>query len=308
MFVLVLNASNIVEDGKNSTLVYNFPNSILLKDKFIAVSQVVMYYSWFNINITYNNNTLTYVWYNGATPTTYTITIPNGLYNISDINSFCQFTMIANGHYLINASGDYVYYFEITVNANRYAIQLNTFYVPLSLPIGWTQPSNFGGYPTTRYNPIVSFPNYFSGIVGYEPIGGVVFSSNLNSGGSYTPPTPSASTYYATKDGANTLSYLSNVAPNVQPNSSVYLSISNINNPYSQPSSILYAITPTVAIGEQVVEKPPNFMWCKMIDGTYNQLRVQILGIDKQPLTIADKNMTIILSIRDKEEGFLGGK
>ena len=39
-----------------------------------------------------------------------------------------------------------------------------------------------------------------------------------------------------------------------------------------------------------------------MIDGTYNQLRVQFLGIDKQPITIKDPNMTIVLTIRDKND------
>ena len=50
MFVLVLNASNVEQNGNNNSLVYNFPNSVVLKDKYIAVSQIVMYYSWFNIS------------------------------------------------------------------------------------------------------------------------------------------------------------------------------------------------------------------------------------------------------------------
>lgn len=308
MFVLILNASNI-DNSDNNTLVYNFPNSVVLKDKYIAVSQIVMYYSWFNILDSYNNNKLTYTWTVGSTTTTYTITIPNGLYNIVDINSFCQYTMINNGHYLVNANGDNVYYFEIIVNANRYAIQLNTYQVPTSLPTGWTEPSNFDGYPTLEQNPVVSFPADFNKIVGYNPNGTVFFSSNANVDNLYNPPTPpSASTYYASKDGVGTLSYLSNTYPNVQPNSSVYVSISNINNPYAQPSSILYAVTPTVAIGEQIVETPPNFMWNKLIDGTYNQLRVQFLGIDKRPIPIRDPNMTVMLTIRDKDEALIGLK
>ena len=308
MFVLILNSSNI--DGlDNNTLVYNFPNSVVLKDKYIAVSQIVMYYSWFNILDTYNNNILTYTWTVGSTTTTYTITVPNGLYNIVDINAYCQYTMINNGHYLVNANGDNVYYFEMIVNANRYAIQLNTYQVPTSLPTGWTQPSNFAGYPTTTQNPVVSFPADFNKIVGYNPIGGVYFSNNANVSNGYVPPTPAtANTYYASKDGVGTISYLSNTYPNVQPNSSVYVSISNINNPYAQPSSILYAVTPTVAIGEQIVETPPNFMWNRLIDGTYNQLRVQFLGIDKRPIPIRDPNMTIMLTIRDKDEALIGLK
>lgn len=308
MFVLILNSSNVVPNGDNNSLIYNFPNSVVLKDKYIAVSQIIMYYSWFNITSLYQNNYFTYTWTVAGITTTYNVNIPNGIYDIKDINAYLQWVMINNGHYLINASGDNVYYAELLVNANRYAIQLNTFLVPTALPVGFSAPGNFAGYPTTTQNPVVSFPTNFNQIVGYNPIGGVIFTSNGNVGNAYVPPTPTANTYYAAKDGAGTLSYLSNTFPNVQPNSSIYLAISNINNPYSQPSSILYAITPTVAIGEQVIETPPNFMWNKMIDGTYNQLRVQFLGIDKNPIPIGDPNMTIMLTIRDKDESLIGIK
>ena len=304
MFVIVLNSSNVVQNGSNNTFVYNFPNSVVLKDKFIAVSQVSMYYAWFNITSNYLNNSFTYTWTVGGVSTTYTINIPDGLYNITDINSFCQWTMINNGHYLIDGAGSNVYYFELLVNPNRYAIQLNTFQVPTSLPTGYSQPANFAGYPTQTFNPIVTFPANFNKIVGYT----AGFASNGNVNNAYVPPSPTVSNNYVAKDGAGTLSYLSNTYPDVQPNSSIFLAISNINNPYSQPSSIIYAISPTVAIGEQIVERPPNFMWNKMIDGTYNQLTVQFLGLDKSPIQLKDPNLTIILTIRDRDEAFLGTK
>ena len=49
MFIIVLNQTNIVPDGQNNKLVYRFSNSVVLKDKFIAVSSISMYYSWFNV-------------------------------------------------------------------------------------------------------------------------------------------------------------------------------------------------------------------------------------------------------------------
>ena len=88
----------------------------------------------------------------------------------------------------------------------------------------------------------------------------------------------------------------------MQPNNNVLFSLSNINNPYSQPSSIIFSLNPNVAVGEQIYEIPPNFMWNKMIDGTYNELRLTFLSNNLQPLIIADPNMTILLTIRDKDE------
>lgn len=297
MFILVLNASNIVQDGQNNKLVYNFPNSINFKDKYIAVSSVTMYYSWFNIASNYQNNRFTYSWTSGGVTTVYTVNIPNGLYDISDINFYLQYNFIRNGHYLVNASGENVYYAEMVVNANRYAIQINTNLVPTALPVGWSNPAGMV-FPLQTFNPVITIPANFSNIIGYT----AGFATNNNVNNAYVPPTPSVSNNYVAKDALGNLSYLSNLAPNVQPNSSIFLSISNINNPYSQPSSIIYSVTPTVSIGEQVIERPPNFMWNRMIDGTYNELRMTILGIDKSPIQLNDPNMTILLTIKDKDE------
>ena len=55
MFIIVFNQSNIVNDGQNNKLVYKFPNSVNLKDKYIAVSEISIFYSWFNIASIYQN-------------------------------------------------------------------------------------------------------------------------------------------------------------------------------------------------------------------------------------------------------------
>lgn len=307
MFVLVLNSSNIVPDGYNNKLEYRFPNSVVLKDKYIAVSSISMYYSWFNIATTYTNNYFTYTWISGTTPTTYTINIPDGLYQVSDLNNLIQFECIKNGTYWTIAGVNY-YPFELILNPPRYAVQLNTYYIPstTTVPAGASTPP--AGWPTTSFNSQVSFPANFYKLIGFAPIAGVDFISALNSGGGTVFPTPSANTYYATINASNTISYISNVSPNLQPNSNVLFSISNINNPYSQPSSIIYSLSPAVGIGEQIIERPPNFMWNKLIEGTYNTLRLTLLGTDLQPLNIKDPNMTILLTIRDKEEALLGTK
>jgi hypothetical protein len=49
-------------------------------------------------------------------------------------------------------------------------------------------------------------------------------------------------------------------------------------------------------------------MWNKLIDGTYNELRLTFLGPNLTPLIINDPNMTILLTIRDKDESFMATK
>ena len=289
VYTLVLNQANVVSTDNNQ-LVYNFPNSVSFPNHEIAVQSVAMYYSWQNINATpLTNNTFTYSWVVGAGPaTTYTVTIPDGTWEIADINNFLQYTFIQNGTYLINASSQNVYYAEFIVNANRYAVQLNTFPVPIALPVGWSVPvanpatgaAGFVGFPNTVFNPSVITPANFNNIVGFA----ASFVSGLNTG-----------------VGTN-LSFLSTTAPQVQPNPSIYLSISNIENGYAIPNSIIYSVTPNVAFGEQIREFPPQFAWNKLIKGTYNQLRMTFLGQNRQPIKMQDPNMTIVLVIRDTKE------
>jgi hypothetical protein len=296
MRVIVLNQDNLVPDGQNNKLVYKFPNSVLFKNNSIAVSSVSMYYSWFNITSAYQNNTFTYSWVKGTTTTTYTITIPDGLYEITQLNQLLQFSMIANGTYLIDNSGKNAYYAEFILNPTRYAVQINTYLFPTSLPSGYSQPSNWvGAYPTQSFNPSITIPAKLNVILGYT----AGFATNPNTNNAYTP----TASQYVSKNASGTLSYLSTSAPNLQPNSSIYFAMSNINNPYSVPSSIIYALVPQGEVGTLINERPPNFMWNRLIDGTYNELRLTFLGTDLQPIKLNDPQMTILLTIKDAEEG-----
>lgn len=295
MSTIVLDSSNI-EGTDNNTLVYKFPNSVKFDNHEIAVQSVTMYYSWENINdTTLSNNVFSIQWVSGTTVTTYPIVIPSGLYEVIDLNNYLQFFCIQHGLFLIDENARFVYYAEMVVNAQQYAVQVNTFPVPLTLPLNWTAPVSdpvtgqgaWPGFPTATFNPSLIFPAKFNEIVGYA----VNFATGLNQA-----PSPTA--------GQN-LSFYSSVSPQVQPNSSIYLSLSNINNKYAVPSSIVYSISPTVAFGEQINSVPPNFTWNRLLNGTYNEIRLQILGLNKQPLILLDGNMTIMLSIRDLKESGL---
>lgn len=295
MFIIVLNSTNIVDNGQNNTLDYKFPNSIQLKDKYIAVCSISMYYSWFNITKSYNNNYFSYTWTSGTTTTTYTINIPDGLYQLADINKLIQFECISNKTYWIIGGINY-YPFEFLIDPVQYSVNINTYLIPTSTPSGATTPSGFVGWPSTVRNSVITIPSNFNIIVGY-PAG---FATNSNIG---NPPGVPATTQYVKKDQASgTISYISPFAPQIQPNNNVLFNLSNVNNPYSQPSGIIYSLNPNVEVGRQISEKPPNFLWTKMIDGTYNNIRLNLLNNKLEPLILKDANMTILLAIRDKND------
>lgn len=294
MRTIIINSTNLVLDGQNNKLVYKFPNSVKFQDSYIALSSLQMYYSWFNITSALSNNTFSYNWIdNTGVPTTYTINIPDGVYEISTLNALLQFYFIQNKHYLINASGDNVYYAEFLVNNARYAVQINTFLFPTALPVGFTAPAGLT-FPPQSFNPIITLPAQINQIFGY--VAGFTTDQNLNN--AYVPPVSP----YVSKLANGTLSYISTKAPNVQPNSSVLLNMSNIDNDYSQPTGIIYTIVPSVAIGTIINEKPPAFIWNKLINGTYNELRMILLGTDLAPIKINDPSMVFVFVIREATE------
>jgi len=277
---IIFTRSNIVAGSNNTTLLYKFPNTVSFPNHEVALSSLAMYYAWRNIDLAlYGNNTLTYTWENAANVvTTYTITIPDGLYEIADINSYCQYVMIANSHYIVNSSGQNVYFFNFVVNPNLYAIQLNTYQFPTALPVGWTNPAGVV-FPAQTFKPQVSTPSNFNQIIGF------------------------ASTFVSARDLGTAYpdinSYTSITSPQVQPAPTLIVNTSNINNIYSNPSTCIYAVTPTVAIGEQIVERPPEFSWNKLTSGTYSEIRLQLTTPTGQLVPILDPAMTIILAIRE---------
>ena len=307
MRTIVVNANNLVPDGQNNKFIYNFPNSVQFKDTYIAVQSVQMYYSWYNISAVLGNNTFNYIWYVGAVRTTFTVTIPDGIYDVPALNAFLEYTMIQNNTYMTTAAGAIVYFLKFEINVSRYAVQLCSFRVPSAA----NNPSAFVptslGFPTVVFNPGVTMLALFNEIVGY-PAGWI---SPSNIGGVVPPFTATGSGIYlgVPYDYNNTtgaMSFYSSAAPDITPNASVYLAVSNINNPYSLPSSIIYAITPSNGIGRVILDKPPQFCWNQLINGTYNQLQITILGNDLQPIRINDPNMTFLFALKDKDEW--GGK
>ena len=75
MNTIILNSANVIAGTNNSTLTYNFPNSILFDNHEIAVHSISMYYSWCNISSALGNNRFSYKWFNGGTETTINIVI-----------------------------------------------------------------------------------------------------------------------------------------------------------------------------------------------------------------------------------------
>lgn len=279
---IILTTANIQEGTNNTRLVYNFPSGgYTFKNDVITLQSLYQYFSIFNITSSYANNTFTYKWFDG---TTYTITIPDGYYEISDINSYIQSVMIASTHYMTNSVGQYVYFLEFVVNTSRYAVQINLY--PLSTAI---QTLNSYSLP--------------SGATWSVPATASQVEVNITTTGfgevlGYAVGTYGNSTYVA---GTTSISFLSSVAPQITPYSSIVVSCSLVNNKAIIPSNILASFTPLgTSIGSLFKYEPNMPQYADIDDGQYTQLTIEFRDQLSREIIIQDPNMLISLYTEKK--------
>ena len=277
---IILNTSNIVENSNNTKLVYNFPSGgFTFKNDMIALLSLYQYFSIFNITSDYGNNSFSYTWFDGVE---YSFTIPDGYYEISDLNSYFQSIMIANTHYMTNSAGQSIYFLEFVVNTARYAVQINSY--PLDTDI---QSSN--GYILP------------SGATWSVPTTSTLSQFNVNTSGFGEVLGYEIGSYPTTQVGSTTSSFLSSVAPQITPYSSILVSCNLVNNRAVIPSNILSSYTPLgTNIGSLFKFEPNYLQFADVEDGQYTQLVLEFRDQLSRPIIIRDPNMLMTLYTETK--------
>ena len=318
MRTIVLNSNNLVPDGENNKLVYSFPNSVLFKNTYVALQSASLYYSWYNISAALGNNTYQFQFPNtSGAMTTRTVTMPDGIYEVKDIDAYFQYYCLQNGYYWTTITGEQVFYMKFEVNISKYAVQVCCYSPPytsspasIGKPNGYTAGSGTA-LTATRQTLVPIFPSKFTETLGFptpNQLTGIGITTGTWTGFNYANAgTATSSGLYnlvpfSWNATTGVVAYSSNNSPQVNPNGSIYISCSNINNPYAIPSTTIYAITPTGTAGSAIIEKPPQFCWNRFIDGTYNRIAVTFLGLDGRPIKIQDPQMTVLLAIKDGDE------
>jgi hypothetical protein len=302
-YTLVLNSSNVI-GSNNSIFKYNFINGAFTvnPDSEMCVSQIVIPYSWFNINKSYYTNaTLQYKFPNGATTNTYTVIFPNGFYSVSDLNNYLQLYMISQNQY-VSTSGTNLYYMKIFENTTYYSNQIVINNVPTTLPTGYTLPTTvingftytgfncntttagasgsvISFYPTATVTPQIIIPSY----IGIYGIGSII---GFTSG---TYPTVSQSTSY---------NVLSNTVPNATPVNSIVVRSDIVNNPCSMPSDILDTFSISSSFGSNITYTPPYEKWISIQEGKYNHITISFQDQNFNTLQANDPNILIAILLR----------
>lgn len=277
---LVLNNTNVVGQN-NSTFQYNFKsgNFNVNEDSEICVSSITIPYSWYNISSVLGNNTIQLRYTTGGVVQPINLTLPDGFYTTDDINNSLQQAMISAGCYLINGAGKNVYYLQLLTNQTYYANQILAMTMPTSLPSGYTQPSNFVGYPTTA----TSMAIYWVAGAGMASMLG--FSTQ--------------SVYGSLTTGDK--SYLSPKTPKATSVNSIVVRCSLVDNGIAFPTDILDTFPiENVSFGSNINYNPSFEKWVKLRKGTYSNFSVTFTDENFNTLLARDANTTISLLIRTK--------
>ena len=248
----------------------------------VSVGQAFVYYSWYNINASpLNNNSFTLTIPTSGASTVNILTIPDGAYNITDLNNYLQYWFIQNGYYITNTvSGVNTYYANFVLSPTSYSVQFNTTPLPTSLPVGYTSGGmTFPAAANQHIQLTISATNNFKDIVGYNA-------------GTY-PTVP-------TNVGVQTKS--SDYTPNVNPISAVQIRLSCAYNQMSSNSQLIHVFTNGGnSIGE-IIDASPSYEQFVPCIGSHRELTLTFFDQNGRILNILDKNLLIKLVFRKRQD------
>ena len=287
-FILTLNSTNVSNTNTNTSFKYNFINGgFTCKDYEMCISSITLPYSFFNVSSYYNNKTFSLIFPTGATTVTYPITLPDGFYTITDINSYIQQQCVLNGAYLIDSSGNYVYFIKLAYNTTSYAVQLLTYLVPTTIgtytrpPLGIYSAGSLNGLPTTTYTPqlVLASTGSIRTIMGFAS-------------GTF-PPIQFPLDY-------NTLSTLTPVGSTVN---SILMQCSLISNRCTFPTDIIDSMPINdVSFGSNITYQPSFERYVTVSDGTFNTFTFSFRDQNLNDIYAKDPNVSITLIIRPRKK------
>lgn len=259
----------------NNTYKVNLSSSLDLNDYSVSVGQAYLYYSWYNINsFPLSNNKFTLTIPTSGSSTVNAITIPDGAYNISDLNNYLQYWLIANGYYIYNTTTlENKYYASFVISPTSYAVQFITLTMPTSLPAGYTSGGmTFPGSANQQYQLTIASTNNFKDIIGFT-----------------------AGTYPTVPTNVGTQTKNSDVAPNVNPISAVQMRLSCVYNKFSSNSQLIHVFTnKNSAVGE-IIDASPIQLQYVPCSGIHRELTLTFYDQSGNVLDILDSNILIKL-------------
>jgi hypothetical protein len=295
---LILTRANIKPNSGNSTFLYSFPQTVHFQNDFVAVQQVSLYNSVYNITSAFGNNKFSYTWVDG---TVVNVNFPDGSYTIFAINTFLQSVMVSNKHYTTDTNGlTNLYYLEIIPNVVTYSYQINCY------PVNTT---NAGAYTVVPAGATWTLANCNTSAGGAITPTITIPATNIQTLLGFTSGTypncvitPSVTPYVQTPTQTTTYSILSQNAPQINPQPSYLGLCSLVNNPKIIPSQLIYIISPDGNFGNLYTNQINNLAFNKIADGNYKDFEFRFVDSAGNPIQFQDPAITILLVIKNIAE------
>jgi len=287
-FVLTLNSTNVSNTNTNTTFEYKFINGgFTCKDYEMCISNITLPYSFFNVSSYYNNKTFSLIFPTAATTITYSFTLPDGFYTVTDINSYIQQQCVSNGAYLLDSSGNYIYFVKLVYDSTYYAVQFLYYAVPTSIgsyvrPSSGLYSSTGTGLPTTStYTPqlVLASTGSIRSILGFAA--GTFPSSQVS----------------ASDDVLSTLTPIGSTV------NSIIMQCSLISNRCTNPTDIVDSMPINdTSFGSNITYQPSFERYVSVSDGTFNNFTFTFRDQNLNDIYAKDPNVSITLIIRPKKK------
>lgn len=279
-YPLIINKKNLVA-GTTNTYRYDFSNNVDFGNLDIGLGSASIWFSWANITAEKNNNKFSIIHpATAATNITLNLTIPNGGYEIADLNNFLRYYLVSNGYYIQNSTtGEQIVYCQFQVNPSIYAVEFVSYPMPTALPAGFTAGSAITFPGTTRAPQLIVPTTQFGNIIGFEI-------------GNFPAVQPVVLT-----------TTVSTKTPVVSDVSNVILTLDSANNPFAPNSGVIHSISPAGYKYAQLIRSEPSeIAWTPQQSGTRQSITLQLVNQNLEPIVQKDTDITIKLLIRYNDQ------
>lgn len=277
-YPIILNKSHYVG---GSTFRYRFGTNVEMGNISVALGSCSVFFSWRNITASKSNNTLRIVHpATGASNVNLDITIPDGGYEIADLNNYLKWYLVSNGYFIQNNStGDQTVYAQLRVNASTYQIEYVSYPLPTSLPSGFTACSAIT-FPTTARGPQLVISNNLSTLLGFAQ-----------------------GTFPATQQ-SSIITTGSTTAPAVSDVNNVVITLNSALNPFAPNSTVIHSFSKAgVRYGGLIESNPNELSFVPQQQGFRQDLTVQLCDQMLRPIDLIDTDITIKLLLRKEANG-----
>lgn len=278
-YPLIITRNNLVA-GSTNTYKYNFSSNVDMGNIDIGLGSASIWFSWRNITAAKGNNTFSIIHPTLAGSSTLNLTIPDGGYDISDLNNYLRYYLVNNGYYIQNNStNEQIVYCKLQVNPSIYAVEFVSYPMPTALPSGYTAGSAIT-FPAT-----VKGPQLIVNQAGF----GTVIGFALGTFPAVQPTVLTTST--------------STLVPQVSDVTNVVLTLDSAMNPFAPNSKVIHSISPAgYAYASLIKSEPSEISWVPQQSGWRQSITIQLVNQNLIPLEQYDTDVTIKLLLRYRDQ------